>query len=94
MTYNLKAKKVEISPDSNLSQNVKITSLSDFEFWTLSILAIMAKFETSQKKYFFIMGLPAHDVVFIFFTSLTGIVMSSVFNSFQNAIFIFNKSGY
>ena len=37
MTYNLKAKKVEISTDSNLSQNVKITSLSDFEFWTLSI---------------------------------------------------------
>ena len=30
------------------------------------------------------MGLPAHEVVFIFSTFLTGVFESSVFNSFQN----------
>ena len=38
-------------------------------------------------------GLPAHDIVFIFFTYLTGLFKSSVFNFFQNAFFIFNKCG-
>ena len=33
-------------------------------------------------------GLPALDMVFIFFTFLRG-----VFNSFKNAVFIFNKCG-
>ena len=41
----------------------------------------------------FIMGLPAHDMVFILFTFLRGLFKSSVFNSFKNAIFIFNKCG-
>ena len=38
-------------------------------------------------------GLPAHAMVFIFFTFLRGIFKSSVFNSFKNAIFIFNICG-
>ena len=36
-------------------------------------------------------GLPAHDVVFIFFTTLWGILRSPVFKSFGEAIFILNK---
>ena len=39
------------------------------------------------------MGVPAHDMVFIFFASLTGLFKSSVFNIFQNVILIFNKCG-
>ena len=37
------------------------------------------------------LGLPAHKVVFIFFTILTGIFKSSFLKYFGNAIFIFNK---
>ena len=40
-----------------------------------------------------VLGLPAHDAVFIFFASLTGLFKSSVINIFQNAIFISNKFG-
>ena len=39
------------------------------------------------------MGLPAHDMVFIFFTFLRGVFKSSVFNNLKNAILIFNKCG-
>ena len=46
-----------------------------------------------EKKLCHIMGVPAHEAVFIFFTYLTGLFKSSVFNFFQNAFFIFNKCG-
>ena len=36
------------------------------------------------------MELPAHEVIFIFSTFLTGFFQSSFFNSFQYEIFIFN----
>ena len=38
-----------------------------------------------------ILGLPAHNMVFIFFTFLRGVFKSSVFNSLKNAIFIFKN---
>ena len=40
------------------------------------------------------LGLPAHAMVFIFFTFLRGVFKSSVLNSFKNTIFIVNKCGY
>ena len=38
-----------------------------------------------------LVGLPAHDMAFIFFTFLRGVFKSSVFISFKNAIFILKK---